>query len=140
MDEYRVTVAERRPREIVLHLSRRNRDASLPLGKSFARMLITDESCPAHPAWLLIWERETAKDENFWLQNHVVSMTLDEVFAPRIETETEDGDAGSARVRIALDRDGLLDHLEPGLVWGTTAYDEGGDCLHFEFPFSGEDG
>ena len=124
----------------------------IPLSPSFAAMLIEDEWGPgaaAFKAWWRAWaDRDPAADPAPLYQ----SVELIEVRnLPRVQSEPPtgmtwddvDGNAaadpgrsllGAGVVRITVSDPGLIAHLDPGMRWSSTAYDEGdtGPIAHGE--------
>jgi len=116
-------------------------EVSFPLSRSFAMMLIEDESAPGHAGYRA-WSRVACdSDESFDSCAHVVSIRLLEARGlPRehgsppagltrddVDASADPGILGEALYEIVVDAPGMHDHFEVGAVWGTTAYDEAGN-------------
>lgn len=90
-------------------------EGDVPVGPSFARMLIEDESAPKHDqlrAWLSAREEDGEE-----VDTHEAIL--------RVELRSQEG--GVAELEIELAVAGVLEHLDVGATWRTTAYDELGD-------------
>ncbi len=115
----------------------------IPLSPSFAAMLIEDEWGPgaaAFKAWWRAWaDRDPAADPAPLYQSVEL---IDVRNLPRVQSEPPtgmtwddvDGNTaaapghsllGAGVVRITVSDPGLIAHLDPGMRWSSTAYDEG---------------
>ena len=132
-DLFRVRVESIDGPRAVLMFRRADADTSLPLGPSFAQMLLEDPSSPGRGDFVTFRDGAEERDPSFSVKDLVRAMTIEETFEPRDDTDDEPGDHGGARVTLQVDDAALLGHWKPGMTWGTTAYDELDDCQHFHF-------
>lgn len=135
-DLYKVEVLKRDRRTVELRLDFTRWQTTVPVSRSFACMLIEDESAPGHADWDR-WQNATwAQDENWNLKDHLVRVEVksaeglprgDDGKARRGMDLDDRGSCGVVTLEIEVDEDGPLDHLVVGHRWGTTAYGKLGD-------------
>ncbi len=138
-DLYDVEVLKREARLLRLRLDLSRWETGVPVGPSFACMLLEDESAPGYEAGSRWRIDRCDADVNFNLHDHVVRVEVAvadglprEAGKPSPGRDLDDkGGCGFVELEIELDVDGALDHLEVGQRWGTTAYDELDDGVMF---------
>lgn len=133
-DLYQVEVVSRKSKKVRVRLHMTLQTTSVSIGPSFARMLIEEEARPGHEAYRAWLRKKYEQDEDFDTQSAIARV---EVVAftglPREPWAQPDpgGSPGVVDLEVSVDDPGMLDHLEPGIRWGSTAFDELGDGTIF---------
>lgn len=142
-DLYSITVLARDGGVVDLDIDIVHPDVvDIPLSPSFAAMIVEDEWGPgaaAYKAWWRAWaDREPTADPSMLYQSVELiavrnlpraqsapptGMTWDDVDA-HVAAGTDRGLLGAGVVRITVSDPAFVAHLEPGMRWSSTAYDE----------------
>ena len=148
-DLYTITVLARDGGSVDLRVDIVHPDVvDVPLSRSFVAMIVEDEWAPGAAAYKAWWKAWVARDPKasprplyrsvelidlLWLPREQsappAGMTQEELDALDGCTDPATGRSrlGSATLRVTVDDPGYVGHLEPGMSWSSTAWDEDGD-------------
>ncbi len=122
-DLYRVEVVAVSPSVLELKLELTPSSTSVPIGRSFAAMLLEEEVAPCH-ARLEAWRHAMVEEnEDFDAGRTITRVAVVSSTGMPVGAVPADGD-GVVVVAIHVDQPGLLDHFAVGDSWRSTAHDE----------------
>ncbi len=130
-DLYRVTVIARKARKLQLKLLPTGHASSVPIGPSFARMLIEETCAPGHAEYVEWLKAKQASDEAFGAQGAIANVEV--VASPSAPWPTVRSSAlpddleaqlDAVVLEIGVDEAGMLAHMKVGAEWLSTAFDE----------------